>query len=341
MDKVKVIVKRPLNHYLIICVYILAPLGNILTIRTVGGVPFDQIMRNFFEGFGLFAGLWLLTAPLVGIGFYFVHKTSWYIFIAHSSLIIIDFFYKWISRPVYFMKVVSGSHNLLMLGGNIILILIVGYVVQKNFRAPYFQALQRHWRESIRIPIHHIILIDGKQMDVDDLSTGGCFVIKSDFDLDLDKDHDISFKSDRLEISCQGQIMRQTDQGYGIMFKNLGKDQKQDIHHFLKKRFSLRQQIRMDGKWIYGGLTQDITLLDISKGGCFAASDLKEVKEHDSGVISFIVAGSKHDLHATVTWINQEGQHRKPEGFGCQFRIGHKKLMQDVVNEFGGMGLTR
>ncbi len=87
MGKLKVIVKRPLNHYLIIIIYILAPVINVLMVRILGQIPFHLVIRNFFEGFGLLAGLWLITAPIIGIGFYFVNRVSWYAFIGHSFLI--------------------------------------------------------------------------------------------------------------------------------------------------------------------------------------------------------------------------------------------------------------
>ena len=341
MGKIKVIVKRPVNHYLIIAVYILAPLANILLIKLLGQVPFHLIFRNFFNGFGFFAGLWLITAPLVGIGFYFVNKTTWYVFIVHSTLILIDFIVKWISRPVYYLKTVPGFQNALMFSGNIILILIVGYVIQKNFRAPYFQALQRHWRESVRIPIHHVIEIDSKKMNVNDLSVGGCFVIKSDEELSTVRDHDITFKSDRLEISCSGQIMRETNDGYGIMFKNLNKVQKKDIQHFLQKRFSLRHQINVSGLWISDGISKNSTILDISKGGCFISCDLSEIQVKDSGAVAFEVNGNKFKIPSRVTWINSTGEHEKPEGFGCEFKVSHKKLIKKIIQEYGTTGLTR
>lgn len=341
MGKLKVIVKRPFSHYIIIIVYILAPVINILMIRTLGHIPFHLVVKNFFAGFGLLAGIWLLTAPIIGIGFYFVHKVSWYAFICHSSLIIIDYAYKWISNPTYYISSLSGVYNALMLSGNIILVIIVGYVIQKNFRAPYFQALQRHWRENARIPIHHIIFVNGIQMDVDDLSCGGCFVLKSENELSLKQEHDISFHTDKLEILCKGQIMRQTDNGYGIMFTALDKSHKKDIKHFLKKRFSLRQQINMNGQWIHKGISKDVIIQDISKGGCFMTSDLTDVHEKDSGIIIFETRGHEHNLHADISWINHKGEHKKPDGFGCEFNIPHKGLLKKVVEEYGTANLTR
>lgn len=341
MGKLKVIVKRPLSHYLIIIVYILAPFINILMIRILGQIPFHLLVKNFFAGFGLLAGFWLITAPLIGIGFYFVHKVSWYAFIGHSLLIIIDYVYKWISNPSYYLSSLSGIYNGLLLSGNIILVIIVAYVIQKSFRAPYFQALQRHWRENARIPIHHVISVNSLQMDVDDLSCGGCFVLKSDIKLPLEQVHDISFQTDKLEISCKGQIMRQTKKGYGIMFRELDASQKHDIKRFLKKRFSLRHQIDLKGQWVHRGISKKVTLLDFSKGGCFIQCDLTEVHDKDSGIINFEAGGHEYNLHASISWINHKGEHKKPDGFGCEFKISHKGLLKKLVSEYGTANLTR
>ncbi len=341
MARLKIIVNRPTSHYLIIAAYVLAPLGNILMIRLLGQVPFQLIFRNFFNGFGLFAGIWLITAPLVGLGFYFVNKTSWYVFLGHSSLILVDYLFKWFSRPVYYIKTVTLSYNALLFAGNIILILITGYIIQRNFRTPYFQAFRRHWRETARIPIHHVILVNGMEMKIDDLSTGGCFVLKDDTGLALDKEHDIFFKSDRLKIQCKGLIMRQTETGYGIMFKNLGSDEIKDIHHFLRKRFSLRQEIELKAQWIDSGISRDVTIREISKGGCFLESELKDIEERDSGLISLSISGKEHNIHAKTTWINHKGEHDKPNGFGVSFRIHQAALLRDILQEHGNLDYSR
>lgn len=341
MGKIKIIVKRPLSHYFIITAYVLAPVVNILLVRVIGGIPYDLIIRNFFRGFGLFTGVWLITAPIIGIGIYFVSKTSWYLFIGHSSLIIIVYFVKWFYNPVYYIRTISGSYNVIMLAGNIILIIIVGYIIQKDFRAPYFQTLQRHWRENTRIPIHHMVTINGIQMNIDDLSPGGCFVLKPDKDFTIDGDYNISFQSDLLHISCKGHIMRQTDTGYGIMFNALSLDQKKDIKRFLKKRFALRRQIKMDAQWLTEEKTKDVLLIDISAGGCFVAADVDKVREGDHGVLKINSNGNPHNVHGQITWLNHKGEHNKPEGFGLSFRLKQKHLLKKITEKHGKLDFTR
>ena len=82
---VKIIVKRPKLHYAIIIVYVLAPIVNLLLIMILGRIPLGTVIQRYFQGFGYLAGIWLFTAPLVGIGLYLVHRVSWYIFLGHSS----------------------------------------------------------------------------------------------------------------------------------------------------------------------------------------------------------------------------------------------------------------
>ncbi|MBW8003754.1 MAG: hypothetical protein FVQ80_17430 [Planctomycetes bacterium] len=57
-----------------------APLANILLLVLIAKLPLATIVQRLFKGYGLLAGLWLLTTPLVGIGLYFIHRISWYIF---------------------------------------------------------------------------------------------------------------------------------------------------------------------------------------------------------------------------------------------------------------------
>ncbi len=63
------------------------------------------------------------------------------------------------------------------------LIVAIGYIIQKDFRSPYFQVLPRSWRRSRRVPIRHRITLNGEMRPVSDVSTTGCFVAESDIGL--------------------------------------------------------------------------------------------------------------------------------------------------------------
>ncbi|MBW8003678.1 MAG: hypothetical protein FVQ80_16985 [Planctomycetes bacterium] len=117
MKGLKTNIKRPWIHYIIIIAYITAPLANILLLVLIAKLPLATIVHRLFKGYGLLAGLWLLTAPLVGIGLYFIHRISWYIFLGHSSLILIDYILKWAIKPVFYWRTVPTFHQFLLLTG--------------------------------------------------------------------------------------------------------------------------------------------------------------------------------------------------------------------------------
>ncbi len=118
MKGLKTNIKRPWIHYIIIIAYITAPLANILLLVLIAKLPLATIVHRLFKGYGLLAGLWLLTAPLVGIGLYFIHRISWYIFLGHSSLILIDYILKWAKKSVFYWRTVPTFHQFLLLTGN-------------------------------------------------------------------------------------------------------------------------------------------------------------------------------------------------------------------------------
>ena len=177
----KPVLKRPWIHHLIIICYIAAPFANVLLLKAFLNVPFRTIFTNLVAGYGTLATIWLFTAPIVGILLYFVQRFSWYVFLGHSSLILVDFVIKWVTRPGYYLRTVPGFHNIILLAGNIALVAIVAYIIQRDFRSPYLQVLNRSWRERARIPIYHTVTLDGEPRMMNDLSTGGCFVLEPGF----------------------------------------------------------------------------------------------------------------------------------------------------------------
>ncbi len=122
MKGLKTNIKRPWIHYIIIIAYITAPFANILLLVLMAKLPLATIVHRLFKGYGLLAGLWLLTAPLVGIVLYFIHRISWYVFLGHSSLILIDYILKWAIKPVFYWRTVPTFHQFLLLTGNVVLV---------------------------------------------------------------------------------------------------------------------------------------------------------------------------------------------------------------------------
>ena len=94
-------------------------------------------------------------------------------------------------------------------------------------------------------------------------------------------------------------------------------------------------------QWGVEGLLNDVVLLDISKGGCFISSRINEIKEGDSGILNVTVHEKNQRIHCKVTWLNHEGEHNKPEGFGCSFRTSQKTLLKNILDEHGNLDYTR
>jgi hypothetical protein len=143
---------------------------------------------------------------------------SWYLFLCHSALILVDAVVEWVSRPAYSIGSVPERHNILIAAGNVALVVLVGYVVQKDFRAPYFQALNRIWRERKRIPISHSITLDGTVLPATDLSALGRFVREPGSRRAAGSRGALSSAMESLNIECSGQVMRVTGDGVDIRF---------------------------------------------------------------------------------------------------------------------------
>jgi len=280
VNRARIVIKRPLIHYLISLAYILAPIVNILLLILVARIQLPDILARLFQGYGYLAGIWLLTAPVVGIGLYFVHKASWYIFLAHSALILVDYVIKWVTLPTYFWMSVGGVHQLLLLTGNLALVVVIGFIIHKDFRSPYFQVLPRGWRTSRRVLIrYHIQLNDGR-CNITDLSDSGCFVAEPGLEVSVGDKVAVSFQADALAIACKGEIMRRIPDGFGVRFMGLTFAQKRDIRRMIRKRFPFRFPVDLQGRWVADGRQLAARLIDISRTGCYLAAGVVDL--HDA-----------------------------------------------------------
>jgi len=333
MTQSRVVIKRPLLHYFISLGYILAPIINILLLVFVARIGLGDILDRLFKGYGTLAGIWLLTAPVVGIGLYFVHKVSWYIFLGHSSLILIDYILKWIRIPGYYWLSVSGIHQILLLTGNLALVIVIGFIIQKDFRAPYFQVLPRGWRTSRRVPIRHFIQLNSQRAGITDLSISGCFVAEPERALALGEKVLIDFEADTLRVECRGDVMRKIPGGYGIRFLSLDARGKRDIRRMIKKRFPFRYQVHISGMWKIDGREIEVTIVDISNTGSYLQADLEGIEEGQEGVLVFSFHHRERHLPASVIWLNQRELHEKPVGLGVRFVRNEKKVVGRIVQQ--------
>ncbi len=333
-------IKRPRLHHAIIVGYVLAPVVNIALLLLFTRLPLALVLRRLFAGYGVLAGIWLLTAPLAGISLYFVHRASWYVFLAHSSLILLDFAWKWIARPGYYLATIPRLNNALILLGNLGLVAAIGYLIRRDFRAPYFQALRRHWRESVRIPMRHEVFFGGATRQTDDLSTGGCFIVGSDRRDQIGLTLPLSFRLGRLEVECRGEIMRVIEAGCGVRFVTLPWGTARMLRQALRNRFALRYRIDLPAAWQAGVSPQSCSLVNISSRGCYLRTDGPPPAEGTRGTLSLGKGAPSRTLAATVVWANDKGEHGKPPGCGLRFTLRHRLLVKALLGA-GPFVLTR
>ena len=339
--KTKAVIKRPRLHYLFIFGYLLAPFANLLLLRIFADLSLGTIISRMWVGYGPLATIWLFSAPLIGISLFFVHKITWYAFIAHSSLILIDFVIKWLVRPKFYAATIDSGMNILIFAGNFLLVLVIGYIVQRDFRAPYFQVLQRHWREKRRIPISHNIGLDGTNYPISDLSIGGCFVTGEDLNFNPGDVFTVDLVAGEFHFQCNGRVMRVAPAGVGIMFIKTSYLKKRQLAKFIKLRFGLRYQVDLQGTWTRKAASLKVSILDISRGGAYVQAPTDHVDVGVPSELNFEIDDHFYEVKAKVAWLNTEGSFGKPVGFGLTFTPTKHMMIRHLVKNHGVLTLTR
>ena len=315
----KTTIKRPTIHWFIIFGYIATPFASILLLMIFANVPLSLVIQRIFGVYGYLGTVWMLSAPVVGIGFLFIHKVSWFIFLGHSSLLLVDYVLKWAIRPGFYWRTTPSLLNLLVLTGNLALVVIIGYIVQRDFRAPYFQALNRGWRMSKRVPINHWILINGEKKRIDDISPGGCSATESGSGLMAGERVSISYKTEPLTFECQGEIRRHGPDGYGIQFLSLPKVKSRAVKRMIKNRNARRSKVELDGSWSFDNKPQTAKVLNMSEYGCFVQTDVNELSEGKPAVGHVELQDNFHFLPGRLVWVNRKTEGGRPVGFGFRF----------------------
>lgn len=343
---IKTIIKRPWIHHLIIWGYILAPAFNIILVSLFLHVPLATVVQRLFRGYGALGTIWLLTAPLIGISLYFVARATWYVFLAHSGLVFVDFVIKWVARPLIMSKI-PPLNNLLIIAGNLALVVLIGYIIQRDFRAPYFQALQRSFREHRRIPIRHRISLNGVPAHIDDLSITGCFVPgpvqgqSGPVAIGVGDEVTISFRSETLTLTIRGQVMRVTPSGWGIRFLSLKGKEKKDVARLLKNRYALRYKADLAAEWSLDHTVHTARLVDVSATGCFLSSEVASLGPGVAAAVAVNVDVTDVVARGHVVWVNSQAEHDKPQGFGFRFNRRQRRLIRLVRMHLGKLEQTR
>ena len=285
--------------------------------------------------------LFLTPLILIGISLFFVHKATWYAFLVHSSLILVDFALKWITRPAFYASTIDGRMNVLIFAGNLLLVIVIGYIVQRDFRSPYFQVLQRHWREKRRIPINHIIGLDGTEYPINDLSVGGCFVTGRSLDFEPGAVFTVDLVAGEFHFQCGGRVMRVAPAGVGIMFVKVSYRKKRELARFLHLRFSLRYRVDFSGSWTYKAASLKVKILDLSRGGAYVEAPTAHVEAGVPCELNFKIADHSYELKARVAWLNPQGSFGKPVGFGLTFGPPKYYMIRHLNKNHGVLTPTR
>jgi len=338
---VKTIVRRPTLHYVIMAAYVLAPLGNVVLVSIFGGIPISTVLERLMTGYGRLATIWLVTAPIVGLSLFLVNRVTWYLFIAHSSLILVDFVYKWVDRPEFYFQTVGGLLNSLLFLGNLGLVAMVLYIIQRDFRSPYFQVLQRSFREARRVPIEHTIRINDTTARINDLSSGGCFVAAPELALSTEGRVTLELRAGNLDIHCQGRVMRQTSDGYGLMFVGLKQSDRKALHRLIRQRFELRYLLDFPALWLVVSESREVSIVNMSAGGCYVATDDSTVAEGQPVTLAIRIGAHAHQVTGKIAWTNPTGEFGKQAGFGVMFHRHHKRLLRLALDHKGRQQLTR
>jgi Tfp pilus assembly protein PilZ len=324
--------------------YVLAPIGNVALVWLFGGVPLSQIVQRLFQGYGSLATVWLLTAPLVGLSLFLVSRFTWYLFIGHSLLILGDFVYKWIDRPQFYLETVDGALNMMLLVGNLALVGIVLYIIQRDFRSPYFQVLQRNFRESRRVPMEHHIAILGRRARITDLSAGGCFVAQPNLPLSTEHTVQVGLSAGNMDLLCKARVMRQTDEGFGLMFTGLRPRERKALSRFISQRYKLRYRVDIPAVWITESGNREVHVRDMSAGGCYVSVADAHVAVAEVGTpvhLDLIAGDHRYHVHGRVAWTNGNGDFGKPPGFGVAYSRRHRRILRRILESGGRPTLTR
>ncbi len=229
-------IRRPWIHHAIIGAYILAPLANILMVRLSVGVPLATIVQRLFRGYGPLAATWLLTAPLVGLALYFVYRWSWYVFLAHSSLVFADFAIKMIANPLVFLRTIPPLNHVLILVGNLALVALIGTIIRRDFRWPYLQEHPRSFRWHRRTACACPVMLNATPALITDLSIGGCFAQVQAFEAGPREPVRIALATEAGSLEIDGRLARVTESGVGIMFSAPNRQQRAAIWSLIRRR---------------------------------------------------------------------------------------------------------
>lgn len=234
--------KKPLLIVFFSLVYLLNPIGNLVVIflsditrspLTHLGVILNMIGKgNLVAIITVF--LWLSAIPLA-YGLFKVRTWAWYYFLAHATMIIIFSLFS-SGKNGYFI----GITPLFFI--NLLVLIPIGFFLQKEIRSPYLNPRLRWWEQSIRIRHNVRISYNDKVYETFDISKTGSFLIVPEDRLKSNVGDKISvtIDLDDNKVKCYSEVVwinKKSNEklpcGIGIKFLDLSKNDKNIISEFI------------------------------------------------------------------------------------------------------------
>jgi hypothetical protein len=304
--------------YVVVAYSILVPLASLASFWHFDhGSPLAAI-GNLYRLWGPAVATWLLSAPLAGAAFFFVNPITWWMFVAHSSMVLLGTVLVWATRLPYSLYTLGGRpKQLIVVAGVLALAAVLVLACRKELRIPYLQRKRRGWRKSQRIPLQHFVNVGGQECRITSLSADGCFIAEPDGSFNIGQEVTIEFQSGRLRLVCQGQIASKRSYGYGVRFLFLPNAIRDDIGRTIRNRSTPRTECHLPCRLTLDGTERFGVLRDLSNGGCFIQTTAKGIVGGVSG--SIVVAGVRDPMHLRVIWSGTGGMAERPRGIGARF----------------------
>ncbi len=198
--------KRPLLLNIIGVGFIVAPFANLVFNAIYFKMPLNVVFYKY-DALGISL---LFVAPLVGLGILHVKRWGWYTFIVFAVGVL--------SYNASLLFKHNITYNWIVLIHSFILLVMAGFVLQKDITAPYFAYDKRGFRRAKRERVTKKIEINKHNCETIDISKLGVLVVWPDCPLDPGTEVTIDLKDGSKPITAG--IVRVEGDTVGLAYRN-------------------------------------------------------------------------------------------------------------------------
>ncbi|MBK8398280.1 MAG: PilZ domain-containing protein [Leptospiraceae bacterium] len=217
-------IKIPKRILVLSIFLILLPFINLVYLGFSYRIPMSQL-HKIPANLSLGSNLILLLPFLIAIGLIRVKKYGWYAFLIYACIVII--------QNIYSITQIFNLQNLTTFFRTFFWIAIAIYFSKKDLSAPYFKMYPRGWRGEKRKPVEIKIKITEKEYLTADLSLSGLFVFYPNCPYILNEEIEIELTFNNSSLKILSGIVRIDENGIGIAFRNLNKENRAFLKEFL------------------------------------------------------------------------------------------------------------